>query len=175
MANGSGPTLAGFTVFIRDVMGISTTVLPDADPVIPMALGVALAIVNPQLAAISPTYCGPPIPGVPQVNLYTLAVYNLGGDNIINFANDQPEAPIIPGSGDPGLPYFAWQREQLNLAGFVAGVIDASGDETTNQHMVVQEAAKMFTLSNLQNLKTIYGRRYLSIAQSYGPSTWGLS
>jgi len=41
--------------------------------------------------------------------------------------------------------------------------------------LVVMEAAKMFTLSNLQNLKDIYGRTYLGYAQSYGPSTFGLS
>ena len=33
---------------------------------------------------------------------------------------------------------------------------------------------KDFTLANLQNLKTPYGRQYLAWAQAYGP-LWGLS
>ncbi len=41
--------------------------------------------------------------------------------------------------------------------------------------MVVQEAAKNFTLANLQNLKTPWGRTYLGFAQAYGPSIIGLS
>ena len=34
------PTLAGFTTFVRNVMGITTTVLPDGSPVIAFALAV---------------------------------------------------------------------------------------------------------------------------------------
>ena len=37
------PSLSGFLAFIRGTMGISTSVLPDNSPVIPMALAVAMA------------------------------------------------------------------------------------------------------------------------------------
>ena len=171
----SGPTLAGFITFIRQVMGIDTTILPDADTVIPMALAVAMAIVNPALKAVSlPTIDsgGAAISSGPSI--YTLAVYNLGGDNIINYAHDQPGAADVVGS-DPPMPFFAWTRKQWNINGFVSGVIQSAGDEGTSESMVVQEAAKNFTLANLQQLKTPYGRQYLAFAQSYGPSTWGIT
>ena len=160
------PTLAGFQDFITNVMAIKTADLPLSDPVIPFAFSLALAIVNPALRAV-------PIPqrdaaGV-QLNtggysIYSMAVYNLAADNLINFAQDQD-----------GSCFFEAMRTKLNINGFTSGVISASGDEGTNQTLVVQEAAKAFTLANLQQLKTVWGRRYLSLAQSYGPNAWGVS
>lgn len=177
------PTLAGFLSFVRNTMGISTTILPDNSPVIGMAFAVALSIVNQSLQVVA----------IPQfdvtgaqlnsggLSIFALAVYNLGGDNLLNYAQDLPDAEIIAGSGNPddpanpGLPFFAWTRKQLNINGFVPGVIQSSTDNGTGNSLVVQEAAKNFTLANLQQLKTTYGRTYLGLAQSYGPSTWGIS
>jgi hypothetical protein len=172
------PTLAGFLLFVRNTMGISTAILPDNSPVIGMAFAVALAIVNPQLK------CAPALPQFDStgaqlngggLSVYALAVYNLAGDNLLNYAQDLPDAEPVTGSGDPGLPFFAWTRKQLNINGFVSGVIQSSGDNGTSVSLVVQEAAKDFTLANLQQLKTPYGRQYLAFAQSYGPTTWGIS
>ena len=67
MAFGDPPSLAGFITFLRNVVGITPTVLPDNSAVIPMAYDVALAIVNLSLA-LTP--------------IYALAVYNLGTDNV---------------------------------------------------------------------------------------------
>jgi hypothetical protein len=170
---GSQPTLAGFNWFIVNVMGISTTILPADSAVIPFCLGYAVDIVNPAIQQMAPS-CGPPIAGVPAISLYVTAVYNLAGDFLINFAQDQPDAPPVKGSKPP-LPFFAYSRKQWNINGFVSGVIQTAADETTSESMVVQEAAKNFTLQDLQNLKTPYGRTYLGIAQTYGPSTWGMS
>jgi len=167
-----GPTLAGFQAFLV-AAGINTTILPADSPVIPFALAVALNVVNPQLQGLG-TYCGPPLAGVPAVSMYTLAVYNCATDNVFNYADDQPGADPVPGSNPP-TPFFAWSRSQWNIFGFVSGVIQSAGDESTNQSMVVQEAAKYFTLANLQSLKTPYGRRFLAISQSYGPNAWGIS
>lgn len=160
-----GPTLAGFTTFVRDVMKLNTKQLPDSSPFIVYALRNAMAIVNPAL------YCDAlPIVDAAGVSLgsplsvYTEAVYNLAADNLINYAPDQP-----------GFKTFATLRRKLNIAGFVSGVVQGSGDEGTSVSLVVQEAAKAFTLANLQQLKTPYGRTYLAFAQSYGPSTWGMS
>lgn len=165
------PTLAGFVEFVRNIMGINTTVLPDDSLTIPLAYQVAVAIVNPALRGV-----GIPAAGAAAAStVYALAVYNLAGDNLINYAQDLPGAALVEGSGDPGQPYFAWLRKQWNVFGFVSGVISSSSDDGTSNSMVVQEAAKNFTLSDLQNLKTPYGRTYLSLAQAYGPSTWGLS
>ena len=170
------PTLAGFQNFIISTMGISTTILPSNSPVIAFAFAVALSIVNPALRCI----------GIPQADstgaqlnsggwsIFALAVYNLAGSNLISYAQDQPDAPAVKGS-DPPLPFFAWTRKQWNTNGFVSGVISGSSDEGTSQTLVVQEAAKNFTLANLQALKDPYGRQYLALAQSYGPETWGMS
>lgn len=154
------PTPAGFLAFIRNVMGISTSNLPDNSPVIPMALAVSLEIVNLAINTASPL-------------MYTLAVYNLGGDNLINYAQDVPDAQPVPGS-DPPLPYFANLRSSFKCNAFISGVISSASDDGTSESMVVQEAAKNFTLSDLQNLKTPWGRQYLAIAQRYG-TLWGLT
>lgn len=170
-----GPTLTGFLAFVRGVMGISTAVLPDSAPVIGVALAVALAIVNPSLATAGiPTLDAAGValnPGASDI--YTLAVYNLAGDNLINYAPDVPDAPNVQGS-DPPAAYFANLRQKWNITGFVSGVISASNDESTGESLVVMEAAKNFTLSDLQNLKTPWGRTYLGFAQRYG-TLWGLS
>lgn len=177
------PTLAGFLSFVRNTMGISTTILPDNSAVIGMAFAVALAIVNRALLVVSvPQFdvTGAQLNGG-GLSIYALAVYNLAADNLLNYAHDLPDADIVEGSGDPddpanpGLPFFAWTRKQLNINGFVPGVIESSSDNGTGNSLVVQEAAKNFTLANLQQLKTTYGRTYLAFAQSYGPSTWGIS
>ena len=156
------PTQAGFLTFIRNVMGVNSTVLPDNSPVIATAFQVAMEIVNLDLNSASAV-------------MYTAAVYNLAGDNLLNYASDLPDAAIVPGSGEPGLAFFAWTRKQWDLNGFISGVISATYDQGTGNTMVVQEAAKNFTLSDLQNLKTPYGRQYLAIAQRAGPTIIGVS
>lgn len=158
------PTLAGFIAFLRDVVGINSTVLPDDSATIPMSLSIALAIVNPALRAAGYT---PGPAGTIPVSIYVLAVYNLGADNVINFAPDVAAAP--------NNTYFADLRASFNTNAFVSGVIQSSNDESTGNSMVVQEAARNFTLGNLQNLKTPWGRVYLAYAQAYGPSIVGLS
>jgi len=175
------PTLAGFQDFIVNTMQISTTVLPSSSPVIPFALSVAMGIVNQQLWCI-------PIPNTDaagvQLNtggfsIYSLAVYNLAGSNLLSYAQDLPNAAIIPGSVSDrypkGLPFFAYSRLQWQINAFVSGVVQSTADESTSMSLVVQDAAKNFTLANLQALKDPWGRQYLSLAQSYGPSTFGIS
>lgn len=143
------PTLAGFVSFIRNVMGINTTVLPDNSAVIAIAYNVAVALANPAFQ------CIPSDPATPSI--YALMVYNLAGDNLVNYAQDQP-----------GQSFFADLRKSLNLAGFVGGVIQSSADKSTSEAMVVPDAAKQFTMANLQQLKTPWGRQYMAFAQSYG-------
>jgi hypothetical protein len=141
-------------------MAIPVDALPDDSPYITMAYDVALEIVNVQIAAVS-------------AMLYDLGVYNLAGDNLLNYAQDKDGAPPVEGSAPPAA-YFANARNKFNLTGFVPGVIQSAGDEGTNSSYVVQEAAKQFTLSDLQHLKTPYGRQYLGIAQRAG-TVWGLT
>lgn len=147
---GPSPTLSGFQDFITNVMGVPSTALPPTSPYIGYAYAVALEVVNQAIQVSSPM-------------MYTLAVYNLGGDNLINYAPDQP-----------GQTYFSAVREDMHITGFVAGVVQSASDDGTGDSLVVQEAFKNLTLSDLQNLKTPYGRTYLGIAQRYG-SIWGVT
>ena len=147
----TGPTIGGFLAFIRNVMGIDSTVLPNNEPIIVTAYEIALEIVNLALKTASPT-------------MYELAVYNLGGDNLINYAPDQP-----------GSTYFSSLRDDWNIYKFIPGVIQSSTDVSTSQTLLLQQAFKNITVANLQNLKTPYGRTYIGIAQRYGPTIWGVS
>jgi hypothetical protein len=170
------PTLAGFVNFIQQIMGIDDTVLPTDSPVIPFALAVAMGIVNRQLQVV--TIPNADAAGVTLnsggFNVYVLAVYNLAGSNLLSYAQDLPGAPTVPGSKPP-LPFFEYTREKWQINAFVSGVISGTADESTSTTLVVMDAAKAFTIANLSALKDPFGRAYLGLAQSYGPSTIGLT
>lgn len=144
-----GPDLAGFLDYVRNAMDVPASALPDDSPYLQPAFDFALAVVNPLLAAV-------PSPAT-SASIYARAVYGLAADALANGARDVT-----------GKTYFKDLRTQLNLAGFKGGVITASGDEGTNESMVVPDFVKGLTFMNLQQLKTPWGRDYLSIAQSYG-------
>ena len=55
------------------------------------------------------------------------------------------------------------------------GVVASTSNEGTSTSLEVIAAAKNFTLGNLQNLETPYGRAYWRSAQDYGPSIVGVS
>jgi hypothetical protein len=160
------PTLAGFQNFVTSVMNISAGNLPPGSIWTSIAFANALAIVNPalQIVAIPQQDAAGVQLNTGGYTVYAWAVYNLAADNLINYAQDQP-----------GRKFFAKLRKEMNLNGFVSGIVQASADESTSVSLVVQEAAKNFTLKDLQNMKTPWGRMYLSLAQSYGPSTFGIS
>lgn len=168
----TGPTLAGFLNFVRVNMNIRAQAIPDSSPYLAMSLAIALAVVNQDLqAAPVPQSDGAqvalnPIDGgaTPVMTVYDFAVYNLAADNLVNFAPDQN-----------GRCDFTDMRKQMKINDFVSGVVQSSSDEGTSVSMVVQEAAQQFTIANLQQMKTPWGRAYLALAQSYGPSTWGMS
>jgi hypothetical protein len=146
----SGPTLDGFIAFIRGNMQISTAVLPDDDPVIAMAYEVATDIVSQTLRAASQP-------------IYALAVYNLAGSNVINYATDQP-----------GQTYFADARKLWNIGAFTPGVVNQAADVSTSVVLTVQKAMENITLADLQYLKDPWGRQYLAFAQKVG-TVWGLT
>jgi hypothetical protein len=145
------PTQAGFLAWVRAFMGIGTAALPDDAPAIGYAYAVATELVPCELQAISPT-------------MYMLAVYNLGGDNLINYAPDQA-----------GQTFFADARKLYRCNDFVMGVVASTGDNGTSTSLAVPDALRELTLAQLQNMKTPYGRRYMSIVQSLGPTIWGIS
>jgi hypothetical protein len=154
------PTVAGFTAFIRNIMGISTEVLPDDAAVIEYSFNISMAIVPYGLCRIN---------GV----IYFSAVYNLAGDRLLNFAQDVPDAPPVQGS-DPPMPFFAFTRKQYGINSFVAGVIESASDESTSESIAVPDSLRNLTIGDLNNLKTPYGRQYLSYAQDMG-TLWGIA
>lgn len=166
MPGGLPPTLSGYTTFIRNVMAIPIDVLPDDAPVVGDSFQAALDWVNPNLALVpsgSPSF----------PTIYARAVYNLAGDRLVNYAQDAPGAPNVEGAE---LPYFANLRATMKLGAFVAGAVSGTSDEGTSVSIAVPTAiAEGMTFDNLQNMKTPWGRTYLGIAQSFGPSVWGLT
>jgi len=149
MSGSTIPTQAGFLLWVRSRMGVPVDALPDDSIFIAYAYDVAIAIVNPELAAVPP--------------IYMLAVYNLAGDNLVNFAPDVPPST-----------YWSELRGSFATFAFAPGVVTSSSDSGTSTSLLNPEQMKDFTLANLQNLKTPYGRQYLAWAQSYGP-LWGLT
>ena len=151
------PTLGGFIGFITNVMGISATYLPSDSPIISYVFNFALNYVNQALQAIPNANTGMWSP-------YAMEVYNLAGDRLVNFAQDQV-----------GQTFFQTMRTNLGLNSFVGGVISATADNGTSQSMVVPEAMETLTFSDLSTLKTPWGRQYLGMAQDYGAGPWGIS
>jgi len=143
-----GPTLSGYLAFIRNIVGINSTILPDNSPVIEFSYNLAINICTDLLVKI---------PQIPSEFLYITAVYNLATDTLFTYAQDQE-----------GQKYFAQVQQKYQLHALVPGVVSFAGDEGTQTTMVVPEAFKNMTIANLQNLKTPYGRTYLGIAQDFG-------
>ena len=160
------PTLADFQTFITQTMQVPSAALPAGSPWPGIALGISLGIVNQSLINM-------PIPQFDAAgvalntggfSIYSQAVYNLAAHTLLMLTPDQP-----------GFTYFAKQRRKFNLNGFTSGVVQSSSNEASSVSMVVQDAAKAFTLANLSQFQTPYGRFYAQLAQSYGPSTFGIT
>lgn len=155
------PTQADFTSWVRTAIGIPSTVIPDNSVWFTYAYNAALTITNPVLQV---------------AGTYDLALYNLGGDNLINWAQDSIIPPATSPVNFPGTntPYMAYLRDQYKVSAFVPGVIQSSNDESTGQSMELLEQYTGYTLANLQNLKTPWGRVYLAFAADVGP-LWGMN
>jgi hypothetical protein len=74
-----------------------------------------------------------------------------------------------------GTLFFTLLRQQFNLLSFIAGPVASSGDQGTNQSLVVPQWLETATLSTNNLLKTPWGQAYLEYAQMYGPTVVGLS
>jgi hypothetical protein len=144
------PTLAGFVAWVRLAMGIDSAILPDNSPFFNYAFQVAMALVNTQLQTANPL-------------IYQLAVYNLGGDNLVNWAQDTPPST-----------YFKDLRTSFGCFNFTAGVVSSTSDEGTSSSYEIIKTMKDVTIGQLQNLKTPWGRQYLAFASEIG-TNWGLS
>jgi hypothetical protein len=161
------PTVDGFLQFVYGFMQITPAQLPPTSPVVFFAFHSARETVNGFIR------CAVPF-------LYHQAVYNLAADILINYAPDIGDAfgnppPFYGTIGKDRLPVFAYLRRKFNVNGFVSGVISSASDEGTSESMVVPDSLAQLSLSDLQNMKTPWGRRYLSIAQKWGPTLFGIT
>lgn len=160
MTTWPGPTIAGYTTFLRDYVQVPVEALPVDSPWIAVSFQVAIEIVYRPLRKFAPA-------------VYEQAVYNLATSNLFNYAQDVAGAPTLDVNGKQ-LPYFAAFRAKWNIYGFVSGVVQSTADVTTSTSLLVPDFMKGLTLANLQLLKDPYGLRYLQLVQSLG-GLWGLS
>ena len=71
--------------------------------------------------------------------------------------------------------FFLTARRNFKITSFVPGVPGSASDQGTSVGLVSPNFTRGLTLFNLQLTKTPYGLTYLRIAQTYGPTIWGLS
>lgn len=145
------PSLADYLIFIRDGMGISAAYLPDDSLWIDATYNIALEKVNEVINRASP-------------RIYTLMVYNYAADRLINYAAD-PD----------GQCFFQDLRKGFNINSQTMGMIQSSSDQGTSQSLLNPDWMRKMTLTNLEMMKTPYGRTYLGFAQEYGQVIWGLT
>lgn len=136
------PTLTGFQTFLTGVVGISPLYLPADSPVIGYAFHFAKTTVNRALIV---------------AGTYTMAVYNLGASQVLNFAPDQP-----------GRTFFADWRDKLGISDWSAGVVSSTSDNGTGTSLLNPDFMEALTMADLQQIKDPYGRAYLALAQDYG-------
>ena len=144
------PTLSGFILFCRNVVGIPSAVMPDEDTGFAYALEYAQLWIPAELQLFSP-------------QLYVLAVYNWGASILIQFQQDPT-----------GQVFFASARNAFGVTNFVPGVINAAHNEATGQSMTIGKGLSNMTLTDLQRVKDPYGRAALAILQDLG-TLWGLN
>lgn len=130
------------------LVGDAYQIVPD---IILTSLAIAQEIVNTALNQASPS-------------IYTLAVYNLAADRLINFAMDVPNQT-----------FFKDLRKSFRLTDVSVGVPSQVSDQGTAVGILNPEQMKLLTIQDLQVMKTIYGRTYLGFAQAYGRTIWGLT
>jgi hypothetical protein len=149
LADPTKPSLSDYTIFLRNE-GIRTDFLPDNSPFIPATYNAALEIVSLDIALVAALS-------------YTMAVYNLGVDQLINYAQDITNET-----------FFRDLREKYGIYSFVPGVVASASDQGTSSGLLNVEVMRRLTMADLQTLKTHYGRAYMSIAQQYGDNAWVL-
>ena len=145
-----GPSATGFLAFVRGVMGLSPTTVPDASPSLAIAYAFALSFANPFAQFVDP-------------QTYAYLVYNLAADRLVRFALDL---------GDGVLTQL---RQTLRLdSPAPLGIVQGASDNGTSGSLMVPDALRNLTLSDLSYLQTPWGRLYLELAQQLG-TIWGLT
>jgi hypothetical protein len=68
---------------------------------------------------------------------------------------------------------FADIRTAYKINSFVPGMVSSTSDNGTSTSLITPDFFQNLTLSDLQLMKTPYGRAYLAIAQKAG-NLWGI-
>lgn len=144
------PNSVDFISMLRTEVGLTAVDIPDDSVYITRALAWSVHWVVQVLAQV-------------DISIYLRAVYCLAADRLINYGIDTA-----------GNCTFATLRKNFSIYSFQPGVISSSSDESSSQSFQVSEAFNTLSIPDLQNLKTPWGREYLSYAQQAAP-IWGLS
>jgi hypothetical protein len=102
-------------------------------------------------------------------------------NSVINMTNfnyplsPNPGTAILAANAAVSELYFTIARARLKINEFAPGIITSTSDLTTSAGLLNPKFMQALTLENLQLLKTSWGRAYMSIAQKYGPTIWGLT
>ena len=99
---------------------------------------------------------------------YTLAVYNCAGHIQIRITPDQVIGNINRG-------FFQGQRKEYGLLNLSAGLVQSSSNVDTSSVFAVSDLMKQLTLTDLDFIRTPWGRAFMQFQQDYGPTVWGLS
>src|SRR4249919_2030915 len=91
------PTVEGYLGFLRQVVGIPVSAMPDNEPMVQITFDGAIEVVNTYLQ-VSPM-------------VFTAAVYNFAADALINYC------PDVPGS-----TFFKDLRDAFHIYQFVPGI-----------------------------------------------------
>ncbi|MDE2104859.1 MAG: hypothetical protein KGL39_46915 [Patescibacteria group bacterium] len=156
-----GTYLATWSGLAGTVLPIPSAAVSEASaqaysPYAAWALNVAL------ITALPGTGSGAGLAGL--AGMYVLAVYNLAMHQLLKTAQDLNNQT-----------FFAQTRQTFKLGSLVPGPVMASGDQATSETLVVPDFFKTLTLSEIDLIKTPYGREYLGYAQMYGPTIVGVS
>lgn len=143
------PTPEGFLSFVRGVMGIPVTAIPDDSPTLKCCYDAALELVN-----VGMGLCRLP-------TIYTNTVYNAGGSLLLNYAND-----ITPST------YFADARKMFGIGKLVNGLMTSAADQGTSGSTVIGDAMSNLTLADLMMMQDPYGRQVIAVLMELGPH-WG--
>jgi len=96
--------------------------------------------------------------------LYVLAVYNLGLHTLVKISQD-----ISP------LTFFADARTQYGILSFIGGIISSTADQNSSNAIATSDLLKDLSVSDLDVLKTPWGREYAGYAQNFGRYVVGVS
>jgi hypothetical protein len=152
--NPNTPNLADYVDFLTFTVGIDPAYLPPGSPFVGYALKRALKLVNND-------------PRADQED-YTIAVYNCAAHIQYEITPDV----VINGAA---FTFFRDARASYDLYKQSSGVVSASTDVSTSATFAVPNAIAQLMISDLDFMKTFWGRQFLAYQQNYGPTVWDLS